>query len=88
MDLFRNSSFGGGYNLCCQEVSSSVHTNQQQQLDPEETARPCQSLSLQRNGKKPPGYHEKFFGAFLSMKSPTNDDQLRRQGEPMLRHCQ
>lgn len=33
VDLFRNSSLGN-YNFHCQDISSSVHMNQQQQLNP------------------------------------------------------
>jgi hypothetical protein len=45
------------------------------EFDPEETSRLCQLARVGRNGKKPPEYHKKFFGAFLSTKSVKKSSQ-------------
>jgi hypothetical protein len=73
----------GDANLHGQDRSSSVHTNQQQQFNPEETSRISQSAPVCRSSRKPLEYHEKFFGAFFLYKLMTNDDQQRSQGEPV-----
>ena len=54
-------------NLHCQDTSSLLHRNQQQQLYPEETMRLCQSAKSEEVARSPPEHHQKFFGAFLSM---------------------
>jgi hypothetical protein len=51
-------------NLHFQDISSSVHTNQQWQINPEETRRLCQLALVQGRGKNPLQHHQKFFGAF------------------------
>ena len=95
----------GSPNLRCQDISSSVHMNQQSELNPltntiHESARAAQSrrnheaLPTGQRGsiKKMPDSHEKLFGAFFFLcKVMTNDDQRRRQGEPVshsiIVHC-
>jgi hypothetical protein len=44
-------------------------SNQQGKFDPEETTRLCQLAQVLGSAKKLPEHHQKFFGAFLSMKS-------------------
>jgi hypothetical protein len=56
-------------NLSCQDISSFLHMNQQQHLSPEETPRLCQLARVYRSCKKPLEHHEKFFAAFLLIKS-------------------
>jgi hypothetical protein len=70
----------GNSNLCHQDINSSVHTNQQLQLNPLENTiydsgvsvwsrRNPKALSISSSPQKQQEYHEKFFGTFLSMKS-------------------
>jgi hypothetical protein len=54
--------------------NSSMHLktpfmNQQWHVNLEETMRLCQSSQVYGSGKKPPEYHEKFFGVFFFTKS-------------------
>jgi hypothetical protein len=46
----------------------SPFTNEQQQIDPEETLRLCQSTRVLGSTKKVPERQQKFFGAFISMR--------------------
>jgi hypothetical protein len=67
--------------------------NQKLQLNPEDknkNRRLCQLAQVLRSGKKPPEYHEQFFGVFLSVKSQQamiSEDQQEWQGEPMPECC-
>jgi hypothetical protein len=75
--------------------SSSIHsqtplTSQQQQLDPEETMRLCQSDQVCGSSKKPLEHYQKLFGVFLSTKSCQMLTSKEWQGEPILYsviHC-
>jgi len=81
-------------NLHCQDISSSVHTNQQQELNPlpntiHESAMAAQSrrnlealpADWRGRNRKTPESHKKLFGAlFFLYKVITNDGQQRSKG--------
>ena len=89
----------GELNLNYQDVSSSVHTNQQQQLDPlttpfmnqQQQSDPadCKSLSInlslqkqQEAARTPP----EVLWCVSLYEVRANDDQQRRQSEPVPQH--
>lgn len=81
MDLFRNSSSGAVPNFIVRiSVVQPKISNPDQgwQFDPEDTGtreallnwhESAESAGVRGGGKKWPGYHEKFCGTLLSMKS-------------------
>jgi hypothetical protein len=80
VDLFRNISLEqtqsvlSGYQQFRSQSGSTIHSqtpfmNQQWQVNPEETTRLCQSAQVHLSGKKLLEHYQKYFGAFLSMKS-------------------
>lgn len=65
VDLLRSHSLE-----CFHSSLSTIHSNQQQWLCPEEPERPHQWAPVCWSSKKQPGRLQKSFGAFLSTKSP------------------
>lgn len=63
----------GDSNLCCQDISSSVPMNQQRHLDP--LAKLRSRIRSSSSIHKQQEYHERCFGAFLSMKSRQGMDR-------------
>ena len=83
LNPFTNGSLGGDSSLCVVRTSAVLHEsgvvaqstlqtplmNHQWQFYPDKITRLFQSAQVHRSVRKALEYHEKFFGAFLSMKS-------------------
>jgi hypothetical protein len=101
VDLFRKSSLGDS-NLCCHDIGSSVHMNQQWRLNLLENNihKSAMAVQFSRNHKALPNSTspqnqqeatrtapEVLWCIFL-YEVTANDDQQRRQDEPIPQHRQ